>query len=416
MTDLDTRTTDDAARAERKQWRKARRSKWLGWAGIYLILGTFAIAMIFPFVYMFFTSLKDSSDVFSYPPRVLPYEAETIDVDGEPLPLFTIESDEGDERSMVLVESGVKAGLFALPTDLETTIAVPLEFAADTGQTIDVDGEPLPIYTVTFQGDTQDLVLLRGTAVGRFVDLDDSTVEGYAVVRTAEPSERVTARWSNYGDVLGIRNFGGAITNTVLITVLVVAGTLFTSIMGGYAFARLRFPGRDQIFVVYLGSIMIPFVVMIIPLFQIVVALDWNNTLAALVWPFVYTAYGTFLMRQFFLAIPKDLEEAAYIDGASRWRILWTIFVPLSWPAVATLAVFQFLYAWNSFIWPLVVIDAGNTDSFVLTLALSVLGGQGADQPQLIFAGVAMAVIIPLLVFAMAQRYFVENVAASGIK
>ncbi len=416
MTDLDTRTTNDAARTARKQSRKAKRSKWLGWAGIYLILGTFAITMIFPFVYMFFTSLKDSSDVFTYPPRVLPYEPETIDLDGEPLPLFTIESDEGEMQSMVLVEKGVKAGLFALPTDLDTTIAVPLEFAADTGQTIDVDGEPLPIYTVTFQGDTQDLVLLRGTAVGRFVDPDDPTVEGYEVVRTAEPTERITARWSNYEEVLGIRNFGGAITNTVLITVLVVAGTLFTSIMGGYAFARLRFPGRDQIFVAYLGSIMIPFVVMIIPLFQIVVALNWNNTLAALVWPFVYTAYGTFLMRQFFLAIPKDLEEAAHIDGASRWRILWTIFVPLSWPAVATLAVFQFLYAWNSFIWPLVVIDAGNTDSFVLTLALSILGGQGADQPQLVFAGVAMAVVIPLLVFAMAQRYFVENVAASGIK
>ena len=416
MTDLDTRTTDDAAKAARKQSRKAKRSKWLGWAGIYFILGIFAVAMIFPFVYMFFTSLKDSSDVFTYPPRVLPYEPETIDVDGEPLPLFTVESDEGEMRSMVLVEPGVEAGLFALPADPETTIAVPLEFAADTGQTIDVDGEPLPIYTVTFQGETQDLVLLRGTAVGRFVDPDDPTVEGYAVVRTAEPSERITARWSTYDEVLGIRNFGGAITNTVLITVLVVAGTLFTSIMGGYAFARLRFPGRDQIFVAYLGSIMIPFVVLIIPLFQIVVALNWNNTLAALVWPFVYTAYGTFLMRQFFLAIPKDLEEAAYIDGASRWRILWTIFVPLSWPAVATLAVFQFLYAWNSFIWPLVVIDAGNTDSFVLTLALSILGGQGADQPQLVFAGVAMAVIIPLLVFAMAQRYFVENVASSGIK
>lgn len=416
MTALETRTTDADTKAARKQARRAKRSKWLGWAGIYLILGIFAIAMIFPFVYMFFTSLKDSSDVFTYPPRVLPYEPETIDVDGEQLPLFTIESNEGDERSMVLVEPGVEAGLFALPDDLDTTIAVPLEFAVDTGRTVEIEGETLPIYTVTFQDETQDLVLVRGTAVGRFVDPDDPTVEGYAVVRTAEPSERITARWSNYEEVLGIRNFGGAITNTVLITVLVVAGSLFTSIMGGFAFARMRFPGRDQIFVVYLGSIMIPFVVLIIPLFQIVVALNWNNTLAALVWPFVYTAYGTFLMRQFFLAIPKDLEEAAFIDGASRWRILWTIFVPLSWPAVATLAVFQFLYAWNSFIWPLVVIDAGNTDSFVLTLALSVLGGQGADQPQLIFAGVTMAVLIPLLVFAMAQRYFVENVASSGIK
>ena len=416
MTQLDALTTDDAIKAANKLSRKARRRKWLGWAGIYLVLGIFAIGMIFPFVYMFFTSLKDSSDVFTYPPRVLPYEAITVDVDGEALPLFTIESDAGDERSMVLVESGVKAGVFALPSDLETTIAVPLEFASDTGETMDVDSEPLPIYTVAFQGDTQDLVLLRGTAVGRFIDPDDPTVAGYAVVRTAEASEQITARWSNYREVLGIRNFGGAITNTVLITVLVVAGTLFTSIMGGYAFARMKFPGRDQLFVGYLGSIMIPFVVLIIPLFQIVVALNWNNTLAALVWPFVYTAYGTFLMRQFFLSIPKDLEEAAFIDGASRWRILWTIFVPLSWPAIATLATFQFLYAWNSFIWPLVVIDAGNTDSFVLTLALSILGGQGADRPQLVFAGVAMAVIIPLLVFAMAQRYFVENVASSGIK
>ena len=416
MTDLDTRTSDEAAAEAKRLSRKARRRKRLGWSGIYLILGIFAIAMIFPFVYMFFTSLKDSSDVFTYPPRVLPYEPETIDVDGEQLPLFTIESEEGDERSMVLVESGIEAGLFAKPDDLETTIAVPLEFATDTGATVVVDGEDLPIYTVSFAGDTEDLVLIRGTAVGEFVDPDDPSVVGYAVVRTAQPSERVTARWSNYNEVLGIRDFDKGITNTVLITVLVVAGSLFTSIMGGYAFARMKFPGRDQLFVGYLGSIMIPFVVLIIPLFQIVVALNWNNTLAALVWPFIYTAYGTFLMRQFFLSIPKDLEEAAFIDGASRWRILWTIFVPLSWPAIATLATFQFLYAWNSFIWPLVVIDAGNTESFVLTLALSILGGQGADQPQLVFAGVAMAVIIPLAVFAMAQRYFVENVASSGIK
>jgi multiple sugar transport system permease protein len=417
MTDLDTRSTTDAETTGRRQARKARRRKWLGYAGIYAVLGIFAIAMVFPFVYMFFTALKDSSDVFTYPPRVLPYEPQTLEVEGELLPLFQIETEDGgDLREMVLVEPGVEAGLFASEDDLETTIAVPLEFAEDTGRTVTVEGEALPVYTVTFAGETQDLVLLRGTAVGRFVDPDDPAVEGFAVVRTAQAAERVTARWSNYSEVLGIRDFDKAITNTVLITVLVMAGSLFTSIMGGYAFARMRFPGRDPLFVGYLGSIMIPFVVLIIPLFQIVVALNWNNTLAALVWPFVYTAYGTFLMRQFFISIPKDLEEAAFMDGASRWRILWTIFVPLSWPAVATLAVFQFLYAWNSFIWPLVVIDAGNTESFVLTLALAILGGQGADQPQLIFAGVAMAVLIPLVVFAMAQRYFVENVASSGIK
>jgi multiple sugar transport system permease protein len=415
-TDTTQRSSEDAAREAHRLSRKARRRKYLGWAGIYLVLIVFAFAMVFPFVYMFFTSLKDSSDVFTYPPRVLPYEPKTVELDGEQLPLFAVEDESGETRSMVLVESGIAAGLFAREDDLETTIAVPLEFAVDTGRTVTVDGEPLGVYTVTFGGETEDLVLIRNTAVGLFVDPDDPEVVGYAVVRTAIPAEQITARWSNYNEVLGIRDFDKAITNTLLITVLVMAGSLFTSIMGGYAFARMRFPGRDPLFVTYLGSIMIPFVVLMIPLFQIVVALNWNNTLASLVWPFVYTAYGTFLMRQFFVSIPVDLEEAAFIDGASRWRILWTIFVPLSWPAIATLAVFQFLYAWNSFIWPLVVIDAGNTESFVLTLALSILGGQGADQPQLIFAGVAMAVVIPLIVFAMAQRYFVENVASSGIK
>lgn len=410
---------DTHKKSEPSARRFARRRRWktfLSRAGIYLLLGGFAALVIFPFVYMVFTSLKDPSDVFTYPPRVLPYEPETIAVEGEELPLFQIDSEEGEGRSMVLVEQGIEAGLFAPEDDLENTVAIPLAFASDTGITVVADGEELPIYTVTAGGETADLVLVRGTAVGRFVDPDDPTVEGYAVVRSAQPSERLTARWGNYDEVLGIRNFDRAITNTILITILVVAGSLFTSIMGGYAFARMRFPGRDVLFVSYLGSIMIPFVILIIPLFQIVVALNWNNSLAALVWPFFYTAYGTFLMRQFFVSIPKDLEEAAFIDGASRWRILWTIFVPLSWPAIATLATFMFLYAWNSFIWPLVVIDAGNTESSVLTLALAILGGQGADSPQLIFAGVTMAVVIPLVVFVMAQRYFVENVASSGIK
>ena len=107
---------------------------------------------------------------------------------------------------------------------------------------------------------------------------------------------------------------------------------------------------------------MIPFVVLLIPLYRLMIAIGWGNTLTSLVIPFIFTAYGTFLMRQFFVSIPKELEEAAVIDGASRWTILWKIFFPLSIPAVATLATFSFLYAWNSFVWPLIIIDSGNTD------------------------------------------------------
>ncbi len=393
-----------------------RRRRLATRALIYFVLSSVAALMLFPFIYMFFTSLKDANDVFTYPPRVLPYEASTVSFDGEQLPAYQVEVD-GDVRTLALVEDGIRAGVFVPVSDPGSEpVAVPLDRAEPTGATAVIDGEEVEVFLVAADGGTVEAAKLRDTSVGRFVDPDDRSVEGFAVVRTADPAETLVFRWGNYGDVLDIRNFDRALTNTILVTILVVAGQIFTSVMGGYAFSRIRFPGRDRLFVAYLGSIMIPFVVLIIPLFQIVVQLGWNNHLGSLVWPFVYTAYGTFLMRQFFLSIPKDLEEAAYIDGASRWRILWGIFVPLSWPAIATLATFSFLYAWNSFIWPLVAIDAGNTEDHVLTLALQILGGQGADAPQLIFAGVTLAMVVPMVVFVLAQRYFVENVATSGIK
>ena len=113
-------------------------------------------------------------------------------------------------------------------------------------------------------------------------------------------------------------------------------GQVVTSIFGGYAFARVPFKGRDALFVLYLGSIMIPFMVLIVPMYRLMVAIGWENRLVSLIVPWIFTAYGTFLMRQFFLTIPKEIEEAALLDGCSRVRILWTIFVPLSTPAIAT--------------------------------------------------------------------------------
>ena len=387
--------------------------------GIYLLLTIFAAMMLFPFIYMLGTSLKTAADSFSFPPTVFPRDPVEGEFQGEIVPFYSIAID-GNERRAALVEEGIQAGLFALSDDPTDTYAWPLELVEDTGTTVDyvIDGETqsLDVFRVPVNGEIVELPKIRNTSVGRFVDVNEPSLDGYAVVRTAQPFEEISFHWSNYDEVLGIRSFDRAITNTILVTILVVAGQLFTSIMGGYAFARLRWPGRDKLFVGYLGSIMIPFVVLIIPLFQIMVRLDWNNTLGVLVWPFLYTAYGTFLIRQFFVSIPKDLEEAAVVDGATRWTILWRVFVPLSWPAIATLATFSFLYAWNSFIWPLVAVDVGNEDSSVLTVALSTLGGQGADQPQLIFAGVALAMMVPMLVFVAAQKYFVENVASSGIK
>ncbi len=406
--------------AQTAQVRRSRRARRLRTGvvrvGAYAVLLGFAAIMLFPFVYMAATALKTPDDTFRYPPKILPRSPATAEVAGEEVDLFSVEVPGRGAESAYLAESGVEAGLFARPDDPEAAVAWPLALATDTGEVATVDGATVPLYDVQLGEEDARLALLRNTAVGRFASVDDPSVETYAVVRTTERAERIDPQWQNFEEIIELRDFDRSLTNTILVTILVVAGTLFTSIMGGYAFSRVNFPGRDKIFVAYIGSMMIPFVVLIIPLFRLMVSLGWVNTLGSLVWPFVFNAYGTFLMRQFFVSIPRDLEEAAFIDGAKRWRILWTIFVPLSWPAIATLATFMFLYAWNSFIWPLVSINLGNSDDFVLTLALQTLGGQAGEGPNLVFAAIVLSVMIPFTVFVLAQRYFVENVATSGIK
>ncbi len=403
-----------------EQARRAHRAKIIrniiGRGGAYAVLIGFATAMLFPFLFMVASALKTPEDTFRYPPKILPRTPATAQVDGADVELYSVEVPGEGLTTLYLAEQGVQAGLFAQLDDVETTVAWPLQLASDTGQTTTLEGETLPVYSVQLGAETVDLALVRNTAVGRFVAQDDPSVETFAVVRTAERAESIDPQWQNFNEIIELRDFDRSLTNTILVTILVVGGTLFTSITGGYAFSRVRFAGRDKIFVAYIGSIMIPFVVLIIPLFRLMVSLGWVNTLGSLVWPFVFNAYGTFLMRQFFVSIPKDLEEAAFIDGAKRWKILWTIFVPLSWPAIATLATFMFLYAWNSFIWPLVSINGANSEDFVLTIALQTLGGQAGEGPNLIFAAIVLSVIIPFTVFVLAQRYFVENVATSGIK
>lgn len=388
----------------------------VGRGGAYAVLLGFGAAMLFPFVFMVAAALKTPEDTFRYPPKILPRSAVTTEVAGAEVALYLVDTPGEVAATMYLAEERVQAGLFANLDASETAFAWPLELAEETGATAIVNGDSLPIYSVQFGTESVELVLIRRTVVGRFVHLDDESVETFAVVRTARRVETIDPQWQNFQEVIDLRDFDRSLTNTILVTVMVVAGTLFTSIMGGYAFSRLRFPGRNALFLAYIGSIMIPFVVLIIPLFRLMVSLGWVNTLGSLVWPFLFNAYGTFLMRQFFVSIPKDLEEAAYIDGATRWKILWTIFVPLSWPAIATLGTFMFLYSWNSFIWPLVSINGANSDDFVLTVALQTLGGQAGEGPNLIFAAIVLSVIIPFTVFILAQRYFVESLATSGLK
>jgi multiple sugar transport system permease protein len=389
---------------------------------VYIVLGVIAFFMLFPFIYMLTTSLKEPKDSFRYPPRLLPREGLTTDALGgdEPLPLYYVTID-GQEREFALVQSNIRVGIYANPNDPTETYEVDVTEAAPVGgfvnqEMVTIDGEEYPLYEITVGGQTLQVAQVGQTALGRFVDPNDPSVEVLQNVRLSRPVERLTAHPENYRDVVALQNMDRSLSNTILVTLGVVLGTLTTSVLGGYAFARLRFPGRDALFVLYLGTIMIPFVVLVTPMYQLMVAIGWVDKIVALIVPWIFSAYGTFLMRQFFITIPREIEEAALIDGASRLQILWRIFLPASTPALATLTTFVFLYAWNSFFWPLVVINTGNVDNHVLTLSLNVLRGRASDSPNLILAGAAIAILPPMIIYILGQRFFVESATSSAVK
>ena len=387
---------------------------------VYLILIFFALIMIFPFIFMLTTSFKEPKDTFNYPPRLLPRQGVNTTIDGEEVPLYYLDID-SEQKTYALIESNIRIGIFADVTNPDQTWELPLSDAEPKGgftnqEKVTISGEEVPVYVITVDGRQIEAAQIGQTALGRFIDPDNPENEVLANVRLSQPVETLTARPENYSDVVELQGLDRSLTNTILVTLGVVFGTLATSVLGGYAFARLRFPGRNNLFVLYLGTMMIPFVVLVTPMYQLMVYIGWVDNMVALIVPWIFSAYGTFLMRQFFITIPKEIEEAAIIDGASRLQILWRIFIPASTPALATLTTFTFLYAWNSFFWPLVVINTGNTTNHVLTLSLNVLRGRASDSPNLILAGAAIAILPPMIIFVLGQRFFVESATSSAVK
>lgn len=394
---------------------------------IYFLLTAFALLMLFPFIYMLSTSFKTSSDVFRFPPRLLPYSPVEVEYNGKPAPLYQFRID-GQERGMVLTGEKARFGFFTTadlinaetPRNSEILVQIPLEEANPTGNKINLakaDGSSAEFeeFNVTYRGENLTLLNAYQGSLDQFVDPDDPSYTQYAIARTAEKQEVVAFQTENYSTVFGL-NLDRSLVNTVIVTLGVTIGQLVTSIFGGYAFSRVEFRGRNTIFVAYLGSIMIPFVVLIIPMYRLMVSIGWQNHIVSLIVPWIFTAYGTFLLRQFFMTIPKEIEEAALLDGCSRFRILWGMFVPLSTPAIATLGIFSFLYAWNSFLWPLLIIGEGNEPNHVLTLSMIRLSNIAADKPNLVLTGAAIAIIPPIIVFILAQRYFIEGVTSSAVK
>jgi len=221
-------------------------------------------------------------------------------------------------------------------------------------------------------------------------------------------------RWSNYTEVFTLMPFWRMFFNTVFYAGCITAGQVFFCSLAGYAFARLRFCGRDTLFVLYLGTLMVPLTVTVIPQFIIMRVLGWTDTPWAMIVPGLFGgAFGTYLMRQFFSTLPTDLEEAAILDGCTPWQIYWRILLPHARPAVTVLAVLTWVNVWNDFLWPLLMIQRNSLAT--LTLGLVRMRGEYVARWPLIMA-MSMLIMLPLvIIYAIAQRSFVRGIAVTGL-
>jgi multiple sugar transport system permease protein len=220
--------------------------------------------------------------------------------------------------------------------------------------------------------------------------------------------------WQNYVKVWSVVPFAKFYLNSIFVSLCITFGQVATSAMAAYAFARLNFPGRDRIFFSYLATMMIPGAVTMIPVFILLRHFGWIDTYKALILPGIFTAYGTFMLRQFFLTLPKDLEDAAKIDGCSYFRIFWHIILPLSKPALATLTTFTFMGSWMNLMWPLIVVNTHT--KYTLPVGLAYFQGVHGTDWTLLMAASMMMVLPILIVFLFNQRFFVEGIKLTGIK
>lgn len=223
--------------------------------------------------------------------------------------------------------------------------------------------------------------------------------------------------FSAYRDVAGVINAGQSFLNSAIIATTATLGIVLTSLMAGYAFAKYRFPGRNLLFSLMIATMFLPPIVTLIPLYRIVTSLGMNGSLVGVVVPNLANAFGIFLMRQFIAGVPDDLIDAARIDGASELRIVFAIVAPSVIPAIAALTLFAFVYHWNTYLWPLTVLQ-GSSEDYPIVISLSRLlsYNRGALNTNLVMAGATLAVLPPLVMFIFLQRFFVDSIVGSGVK
>lgn len=244
--------------------------------------------------------------------------------------------------------------------------------------------------------------------------LSTSLMDEFEVFRYPPPLVPADPKWSNYPNALTAMPFGRFFMNSAVLALAMVIGQVVTGALAGYAFARYRFPGRSAVFAGYLGALMVPAIVLLIPRFLIIDALGGVDTVAGLVSTEVVSAWGVFLMRQFFLSLPREMEDAARIDGAGEWTVFWRVALPMARPALATLALFAFIDAWKSFLWPLII--TRSVERRVVEVGIASFHGlYYANWPYQMAASVT-ALVPVLLIFILTQRFFTRGIQLTGLR
>jgi multiple sugar transport system permease protein len=220
--------------------------------------------------------------------------------------------------------------------------------------------------------------------------------------------------WTNFLYVLTEVPFGKYLLNSLVISAAVTAIALFFHTMAGYALARLRFPGREAIFLGIFSTFLVSLPVIIVPLFILVRTMGMLDSYTGLIVPSIFNAFGIFLLRQYYISLPRELEEAAIVDGAGYWRIYWSVILPLSRPIIASLAILFFLANWNSFLWPLTVTN--NPDLWVVQVGISNFRGQYASSWNYIMAASTIVALPMLILFVIFQRQIMDSIKTSGLK
>ncbi len=223
-----------------------------------------------------------------------------------------------------------------------------------------------------------------------------------------------TFHWENYKRVWTIVPFGRYLLNSLVVSGFITILHLIIASMSAYAFARLSFPARDRLFLLYLATLMVPGQVTMIPNFILIKIFGWTDTYVGLILPNVFTAFGVFLLRQFFMTIPKDYEDAARMDGASRFYVFSRIIVPLSLPAISTLAIFTFVFQWNNLLWPLVVVSKDYMKT--ITIGLASFQGMYGTSWNLLMAAAVMGILPSVIAFLIGQKYLIKGITLTGLK